>query len=65
MGSASNPGPSLYETIKAKPRLSGTPRDRGHLVVLPTKAEVQSRLQTAEAFIATVPTRSANNILKC
>jgi len=35
-----------------------------HLVALPTKAGVEAKLETVEAFIADVPIRSANTILK-
>ncbi len=35
-----------------------------HLVALPTKAGVEAKLEIVEAFIADVPIRSANTILK-
>lgn len=64
MGFASNRGSNLYETSRANPGVPEASQDGGHLVALPTKAEVQARLQTVKAFVATIPTRSASNILK-
>lgn len=64
MGFASKLASSLYETSTAGLGVSEASEERGHLVALFTKAEVEARLQTIEAFVATVPTRSASNILK-
>ncbi len=65
MGFASIPVASSYETKKANAVLSGTAQYRGHLIAIPTKAEVEAQCQTVEVFIATVPARSANDISKC
>lgn len=64
--SASLPGdnedaPSSLRSAPCTPRKSS---GRGHLVALRTKAEVDTTLQTLEAYIADVPRNSANSVLR-
>ena len=38
--------------------------ERGRLVSLPTKAELQSSCQTIEVYVAIIPLKSASTVLK-
>lgn len=45
--------------------ISGYRIRTGHLVALRTKADVDTYFQTVEAYIADIPPKSANSVLKC
>ena len=40
------------------------PGEKGHLLLLPTKIELQSSCQTIEVFVVTIPLKSASTVLK-
>lgn len=40
------------------------PSEKGHLVILPTKVELQYSCQTIEVFVVTIPLKSASTVLR-
>lgn len=55
----------LMSALRSAPCTPLEPSGKGRLVALRTKAEVGTTLQTVEAYIADVPRKSANSLLKC
>ena len=59
--------PSSFTTNPSRPADAlgdPPPGERGRLVSLPTKAELQASCQTIEVYVAIIPLKSACTVLK-
>ena len=60
---AENARPS--ETVQDGLCIRNAPIRKGYLIPLRSKAEIDTSIQTIEAYIADVPPKAANSVLQC